>query len=224
MKKRLLISILSLAFALVFFGCSDEVNVDGQSGATVERYRESEVREYQGANLDPAIGPNDNSINGVQYLDIEQYTLKVHGLVEDPVELNYDEVLALDPYERLIALYCVTGWDATILWEGVLLEEVMELAGIQAEANTVIFHSADGYTTSLPLEQILQNDLILAYSSNGLYLPPELGYPFMVVAEDKLGYKWARWVTEIELSDDEDYMGYWESRGYSNEADVEPQE
>lgn len=221
MKKSLFAVMILLVLSLLFFGCANDPDVDGGSTATVDRYRESEIREYQGANLDPAIGPYDNSIKGVQYVEIDQYQLVVRGLVDRPLELKYDEVLKLDSYERLITLYCVTGWDATILWKGVLIEDIMALAGIQSKANTVIFHSVDGYTTSLPLEQIQQKDLILAYSSNGLDLPPELGYPFMVVAEDKLGYKWARWVTEIELSNDSGYKGYWERRGYSNDADVD---
>lgn len=87
-------------------------------------------------------------------------------------------------------------------------------------ANTVIFHSADEYTTSLPLKTIADKNMILAYASNNIVPPASLGFPFIVVAEDKLGYKWARWVNEIELSDDPDYKGYWESTGYDNEADV----
>jgi DMSO/TMAO reductase YedYZ molybdopterin-dependent catalytic subunit len=221
MKKGFITIALLLTLTIMFFGCTGNPDVDGGSTATVDRYRESEIREYQGANLDPAIGPYDNSIKGVQYVELDQYQLVVRGLVDRPLELKYDEVLKLDSYERLITLYCVTGWDATILWKGVLIEDIMALAGVQSKANTVIFHSVDGYTTSLPLEQIQQKDLILAYSSNGLDLPPELGYPFMVVAEDKLGYKWARWVTEIELSNNSGYKGYWESRGYSNDADVD---
>lgn len=62
---------------------------------------------------------------------------------------------------------------------------------------------------------------MLAYQSNGLPLPAEMGYPFIVVAEDKWGYKWARWVDWIELSDDPNYRGYWEQLGYSNEGDLE---
>ena len=81
-------------------------------------------------------------------------------------------------------------------------------------------YQADGYTTSLPLATIRDKGLILAYQANGLPLPDETGYPFIVVAEEKFGYKWARWVTHITLSDDPDYMGYWESRGYDNTADV----
>ena len=67
---------------------------------------------------------------------------------------------------------------------------------------------------------VKDKDLIIAYKMNGIVLPPERGYPFILVAEDKLGYKWAKWITEIELSDNSNYRGYWEKRGFSNEADV----
>lgn len=220
MRTRFILALIITSFLLIGSGCTNDSDVDGRSSATEDRFRENEIMEYQGANLDPAIGPRDNSIKGVQYVNIEDYALSVSGLVDTPVELNYSDVLELDHYQRLITLHCVEGWDATILWEGVLLEDIMNLANIDQEANTVIFHSVDGYTTSLPLEQIVSNQLILAYSSNGLDLPPEMGYPFIVVAEDKFGYKWARWVTEIELSDNPSYLGYWEQRGYSNDADL----
>ena len=194
--------------------------VDAVSAATAKRYRTGEVREYQGMLLDPAVGPRDNSISGVQDIDIDTFTLKINGLVDESVELTYDEVKALTPYERLITLHCVEGWDATILWKGVLIEDLLNMAGIQPEAVTVIFRAADNYTTAMPLQTILDKDMILAYMSNGLPLPPEMGYPFIVVAEDKLGYKWARWVTEIELSSDPDYKGFWELNGYSNDAEI----
>lgn len=192
------------------------------SQATMERFRVNEIKEYQGANLDPAIGPRDNSIKGVQYVDMDSYLLKLSGLVNAPKEISYSDVRQLDVYERKITLYCVEGWDATILWKGALLKDIMNLAGIKSQANTVIFHSVDGYTTSLPLDTILSNQLIMAYGANGLDLPPEMGFPFIVIAEDKLGYKWARWVSEIELSDDPSYLGYWEKRGYNNDATVTP--
>lgn len=195
---------------------------DTVSQATMDRYQENEIKEYQGANLDPAIGPRDNSIKGIQHVDMDTYRLKISGLVNTPKEIAYSDVRKLDAYERKITLHCVEGWNATILWKGVLLKDVFDLAGIKTQANTVIFHSVDGYTTSLPLDAVLSKELILAYGANGLDLPPELGFPFMVVAEDKLGYKWARWVSEIELSDDPSYLGYWEQRGYNNDATVTP--
>ena len=224
MKK---LALMLMAMLLVLTGCmrlvtSDERKgeADGVSAATLERYREGEVQEYKGARLDPAIGPRDNSISGVQHVDMSTYTLAIDGLVESPQTLTYDQVKALDAYERLITLYCVEGWDATVLWKGVLLEDLLNKAGVKPEAVTVIFSAVDGYTTSLPLSTIQEKQLILAYQANGLDLPPEMGYPFIVVAEDKLGYKWARWVNRITLSDDPNYLGYWEQRGYSNSAEV----
>lgn len=221
--KRLII----IAFLLFLTGCAADTGsgqprsaTDGVSAATQRRYRESEITEYQGVRLDPAVGPRDNSIKGVQHVDVNGYTLTVDGLVDAPAAFSYDQVKALPANERLITLHCVEGWDATILWKGALLTDLIGKAGAKPGAVTVIFSSVDGYTTSLPLKTIQDKQLILAYGANGLDLPPEMGYPFIVVAEDKLGYKWARWVNRITLSDDPNYKGYWEQRGYSNEADV----
>lgn len=227
---------LFLVFALLLGACNREPatsipdqtthttisteQVDTMSSATLSRYRENEIREYQGERLDPAIGPSDNSITGVQHVDIDTYHLSIDGLVSKPIELTYDDVRKYTAVERLITLHCVTGWQATILWRGVQLSQLFDQVKVNPEANTVIFHCVDGYTTSLPLATIIDNKLIMAYDSNGLPLPDEMGYPFIVVAEDKLGYKWARWVNRIELSADSNYRGYWESRGYDNGAFV----
>jgi len=98
----------------------------------------------------------------------------------------------------------------------------MEEAGIDSAAKVVIFYASDGYSTSLPLDYIIDNDIIMAFKMNGVVLPPERGFPFQLVAESKLGYKWIKWITKIELTDDVNYRGYWESRGFSNEADWKP--
>ena len=201
-------------------GTVPEARPDGVSSATEKRYQALEIREYEGVRLDPSIGPRDNSISGIQQVDVENYQLQITGLVEKPIVYTYEEVLALPAAERLITLYCVEGWDATVLWEGVRISELLEPAGVEPETVTVIFHCVDDYSTSMPLETILERDMLLAYKSNGINLPAALGYPFIVVAEDKLGYKWARWVDEIELSDDPDYLGYWERRGYDNDPDL----
>jgi DMSO/TMAO reductase YedYZ molybdopterin-dependent catalytic subunit len=222
-KRELIgmILIVSLLLSACSAGQTTSTSVstaDTISSATLSRYRENEIRDYQGVRLDPAIGPSDNSISGVRHVDINNYQLSITGLVSKPVVLTYDEVLKLTAVERLITLHCVTGWQATILWRGVQLSEIFNLATIKPEANTVIFLCADGYTTSMPISTIIDNKLIMAYSSNGLPLPDEMGFPFIVVAEDKFGYKWARWVNQIQLSADSNYKGYWESRGYDNEA------
>ena len=73
----------------------------------------------------------------------------------------------------------------------------------------------------MPLDYIIDNNLMIAHKMNNVTLPPERGYPFQLVAESKWGYKWIKWITAIELSDNEEYLGYWERVGYSNDADLE---
>jgi DMSO/TMAO reductase YedYZ molybdopterin-dependent catalytic subunit len=164
----------------------------------------------------------ENSIDGPQFIDIETYSLSIDGLVNTPVEYAYDEVLEHTAYRKVVTLHCVEGWSVDILWEGVLLKDLFDEVGVKDSATTVIFYSYDGYSTSLPLDWIVDKNIMIAYKMNDLVLPPERGYPFQLVAESKFGYKWAKWITRIELSDDTDYEGYWESREYSNEADTYP--
>ena len=87
-------------------------------------------------------------------------------------------------------------------------------------ANTIIFKAYDDYTTSFPLNYTMDNNILLAFKMNNATLPAERGFPFQLVAESKWGYKWIKWVTEIELSDNPYYKGYWESRGYSNNGNL----
>jgi DMSO/TMAO reductase YedYZ molybdopterin-dependent catalytic subunit len=213
--------------ALLLAGCAapkgtqnPATGADAVSAATMERYREGELKEYNGETLDPVVGPRDNSIKGVQTVDLATYQLTIDGLADAPQTYSYEDVLKLPSEERLLRLYCVEGWNANILWKGVLLKTLLDAAEPKPETNTVIFYAVDGYTTSLPLQEIIEKNLILAYDANGIALPPEMGFPFIFVAEDKWGYKWARWVNRIELSSDESYQGYWESNGYSNDADL----
>jgi len=181
-----------------------------------------EIREYEGAKLGSVDDFRENSIKGPQHVDIESYQLNITGLVENPESNNYDEVINnYQQYKKVVTLDCVEGWSVTILWEGVLVRDLIAEANLLPEAKTVIFHAYDGYTTSLPVDYIMDNDIIIAYKMNDVTLPPERGFPFQLVAESKWGYKWIKWITEIELSDDVSYRGFWESRGYSNSADLD---
>lgn len=188
---------------------------------TLSRLTAVEVREYEGQNLSSINDFRENSIKGPQHLDAESYKLTVTGLVNNPIELPYTEVITTYPlYEKVVTLYCVEGWDVTLLWEGMLVKDLIETAQVDPAAKIVIFYASDGYSTSLPLDYLLENDIVMAYKMNGVVLPPERGFPFQLVAESKWGYKWIKWVTSIEVSDDVTYRGYWESRGYSNDADL----
>ena len=197
----------------------------GVGGCGVDEAKELEpvqVREYEGAKLSSVNDFRENSINGPQHVDAESYRLQITGLVENPRSYGYDEVIdSYQRYKKAVTLDCVEGWSATILWEGVLVRELIDEAGLLPGAKVVIFHAYDGYTTSLPVDYIMNNDIIMAFRMNEITLPPERGFPFQLVAESKWGYKWIKWITEIELSDDVNYRGFWESRGYSNSADLD---
>jgi len=181
-----------------------------------------EVREYEGVDLSSINAFRENSIKGPQGVDVESYMLRITGLVTNSTSYTYDEVVdKYQHYKKVVTLDCVEGWSVTILWEGLLVRDLLAEAEPLANAEVVIFHAFDGYTTSLPLNYIMDNDILMAYKMNDVILPPERGFPFQLVAESKWGYKWIKWITEIELSDDANYRGYWESRGYSNSADLD---
>jgi len=180
-----------------------------------------EIEEYEGEALGSVSDFPENSILGVQTIDAATYRLVIDGLVERTVSLALDDLAAMDRAERLVTIHCVEGWSVRALWEGIPVAVLVDLAEPHAEATTVIFHAVDGYTTSLPLARIIDRNLILADRINGIPLPPANGYPFQLVAEDRWGYKWIRWVTRVELSDDEDYRGFWEQRGYSNGGELD---
>ena len=181
-----------------------------------------EVRAYQGSDLSSMNDFRENSIRGPQYVNTSEYRLTVTGLTNKTDVYTYQEILSGYPhYTKVVTLFCVEGWDATILWEGVLVRDLIQEAGIDPRANTVIFTAHDGYTTSFPLDYLMNHDIIMAYKMNNVTLPAERGYPFQLVAQDKWGYKWIKWIEKIQLTDDPGYHGYWEQRGYSNIGDLE---
>jgi DMSO/TMAO reductase YedYZ molybdopterin-dependent catalytic subunit len=180
-----------------------------------------EIREYEGQDLSSIGDFRENSIKGPQQVNASTYRLTITGLANKTVEYTYNDIInGFQKYQKVITLHCVEGWSVKILWEGFLLKDLLNQTEIDANATVIIFYAYDGYSTSLPLNYILDNDILIAYKMNGLTLPPERGFPFQLVAESKYGYKWIKWITEIELSDNADYKGFWESRGFSNDAEI----
>jgi DMSO/TMAO reductase YedYZ molybdopterin-dependent catalytic subunit len=183
--------------------------------------RSMEIREYQGQRLGSVGDFRENSVKGSQYIGKDTYRLVITGLVENKIVYTYDDVINKHThYEKVVPIHCVEGWDVTILWEGVLLKDLLEEAGYNRSSSVVIFCAQDGYSTSLPISYIVNNIILMAYKMNGVVLPPERGFPFQLVAESKYGYKWIKWITRIEVSDNASFLGYWESRGFPNDADL----
>ena len=181
-----------------------------------------EITNYEGKPLNDFKSLPDNSVGGPQTVDMAAYRLVIDGAVQHPQSLTYDQVLAHAHYQKLITLHCVEGWSATGLFEGVLMKDLLAEAGPLPTAVTVILHGQDAYTTSVPLATVLARNMLLAYRVNNADLIARNGYPFQLAAEDKLGYKWCKWVVRIELSTDPNFKGFWERQGYGNDAEVNP--
>ncbi len=178
----------------------------------------SEIQQYQGENLDPVSSIRPYSV-GNHDIDASTYRLQINGLVDHSVEYTYNQVTGdFQSYQKVVTLHCVEGWSAKVLWEGVLVSDLLSQTGVDPNATTVIFYAADNYSTALPLSYLKDNRILLAYKVNDVTLPPERGFPFQLVAESQYGYKWIKWVTQMEVTDNPDYLGYWESRGYPNNA------
>jgi len=179
-----------------------------------------EVTNYQGQQLSSVNDFRENSIKGPQYVNITSYHLEVDGLVTNPKNYTYDQVKDFQSYQKVVKLDCVEGWSVNILWQGVLVKDILNDVKPLPPANTVIFYAIDGYSTSFPLEYLQNNQILMAYKMNNATIPPQRGFPFQLVAESKWGYKWIKWINRIELSDNPNYQGYWESRGYSRSGNL----
>ena len=104
-------------------------------------------------------------------------------------------------------------------WEGIRFKDIASMVEPMETAKFVSFICADGYTTSLPLDELLREDALLAYKLDGEYLDEGIGAPLRLVVPEKYAYKNAMWITRIEFTNKKE-LGYWESRGYSDTADV----
>jgi DMSO/TMAO reductase YedYZ molybdopterin-dependent catalytic subunit len=223
-STKLLIAVIAiLAFVVIFLLWQSEKKnreLISQQKTQATQLGSVEVREYNGEKLSSIGDVVDQGIKGIQNIDVKKYTLQITSPVDQPKNFTYDQVLQLPKYKKVVDLNCVEGWSAKILWEGVQVKDLIDSTGPQDGTNTVIFYAQDGYTTSLPLDYIRNNNILLAYKMNDVILSPAKGFPFQLVAEQKWGYKWIKWVTKIELSNDPNYKGYWESNGYNNNGDL----
>jgi len=198
---------------------ADESVTSPPQERTSSQLPEVEARVYRGIALTPLSSQGNNAILGTQRIDGHSYRLLVRGLVEEEMELSYEQLLELPAYSEYAYMPCVEGWGFDAKWTGFRVSDLLNLTGLKAGADYVVFRSEDGYSTGLPLDYLLQENILLAYGINDLTLPPERGYPLQLVAKGRYGYKWAKWITSIEVTDEEE-RGYWESRGYSNSARV----
>jgi DMSO/TMAO reductase YedYZ molybdopterin-dependent catalytic subunit len=148
----------------------------------------------------------------------ERWEFRVEGEVEEPLRLTWDDYLALPQVKDVSDFHCVTGFSRLdMAWEGVRFETLAALARPTMGATHVMFHGYDGYSTNLPIEEAIKEDVLLAHAVDGAPLSVEHGGPVRVVTPQLWAWKGAKWVRRVEFMP-HDRRGYWEIRGYSNTA------
>jgi DMSO/TMAO reductase YedYZ molybdopterin-dependent catalytic subunit len=147
-----------------------------------------------------------------------EWVLLVDGFVRSALNLSYSEILAMPKTTVNAELYCVDNPNFAIAkgnWTGVKLRFILEKAQITSDAVKVVFRSNDDYNSDLPVTTAMREDIIIAYELNGQPLPEKL----RLAVPGKWGYKWVSHLAHIELVN-YDFKGTWESRGYSDEANI----
>jgi DMSO/TMAO reductase YedYZ molybdopterin-dependent catalytic subunit len=151
--------------------------------------------------------------------DIESWDLKVFGEVEKPLTLDYKQVRALPSRDQVADIHCVTGWSRLgDTWTGVPIKEILDRVQPTHEARYVMAHCEYGYTTSVPLEVLADNDVMLCHGWNGKDLSVEHGWPLRLLVPKKYLWKSAKWLRGLEFMP-RNRLGFWEQRGYHDEAD-----
>ena len=151
-------------------------------------------------------------------VDLKSWDFKLFGLVEQPVALNYQQFMGLPKVLITADFHCVTQWTRlNNTWEGVSIHEVMKLVKVRPEAKFVMIYGDGDYSTNLPLQVILDDDVLFAYKHDGRELEPDHGWPLRLVVPKRYGWKSAKWVRSLEFMA-EDRPGFWEMNGYSMSA------
>jgi len=158
-------------------------------------------------------------VGPVPRFDVKTWNFRVEGLVEKPVRLSFDEFVKLPKVVRVSDFHCVTGWSRlNNRWEGVAFRAIVDLVRPLKEAGFVTVVCEADYTTSLPLEELLNDDVLLAYRFEGKPLEPVHGGPLRLVVPKRYAYKSAKWVRVLRFTKEQE-LGFWEKRGYSSTAD-----
>jgi len=161
------------------------------------------------------------SIDGTPNVNASSWTLVVEGHVNHQLTFTYANFTAQPNATEVARLQCVEGPSGTATWTGIPLNSILTMAEVQPGAMDVVFYGADGYTSSLSWPTQNKTDVLLAFMMNGEPLPLAQGFPVRLVAPNVLGYKWVKWIYRIEVVD-YNYQGYWESRGWSDNARIAP--
>ena len=179
--------------------------------------------EFDGERLPPGQRKTSKfpvlSKSGTPDWDPETWQFTVTGAVEEELSFSWDEFQDLPTETQNQDFHCVTGWTKfDCEFTGVTFPTLAEMAGVEDDVVHVMFSALDDYTTNLPLDDCMRDEVMFTSEFDGDQLPREHGGPLRVVTPHKYAYKGAKWVTGVEFLTEPD-RGYWERRGYSVTAD-----
>ena len=158
-------------------------------------------------------------IGGVPHFNIKDWKFTIYGLVNERVELNYNQFLDLPRVKVRSDIHCVTRWSRLDnLWEGVSTGVLKDLAEIDPKTGYAIVHAAQGFTTNLSLGDFFQPDVLFAIKHDGKEMTGEHGYPLRLIVPRLYLWKSVKWVTGVEFTA-EDRLGFWETNGYHHRGD-----
>lgn len=151
--------------------------------------------------------------------DIDAWNLKIFGEVNAERIFTLEEIKSL-PLTRVVCdIHCVTRWSKfDTVWEGVRFRDLLELLKVKPEAKHVMIHADNDYDTNVPLDDLMRDDVLLAYQYNGSPLTDKHGWPLRLVVPHLYFWKSAKWIRGIEFMK-EDRPGFWERNGFHNYAD-----
>ncbi len=147
------------------------------------------------------------------------YDLVIKGLVDRPLNFSHSELQSFPMVSEVALMQCIGGWAQLYNWTGVPIFFLLSMTGVKSGATEVVFYASDGYSSSLAIKRALHPTTLLALQADGKVLSYFNGYPYRLIVPCKYGYKWVRWITEIEVVD-YDYKGTWEGMGFPDDADI----
>lgn len=181
----------------------------------------------KGASSDPRVPPGQRLTRGwpvlhaspIPRFNPETWRFRVWGLVEREIEWTWDEFRALDSVTVRADFHCVTGWSKLDnAWDGVAFRTVYEAAAVGSDAAHALVYAPYGYTANVPVEVLLDDDVLFAWDHDGEPLEPEHGGPLRLVVPKRYAWKSVKWANGIQFVE-RDVRGYWEERGYHNNAE-----
>lgn len=155
----------------------------------------------------------------IQTIDVDSWRLEIDGLIEPHASFTFDNLLAMPSVEQMCDIHCVTGWTKLgTRWKGVRLPDLLVGLQISPKAKHVVVRAKGGWTTNLPLEELLHQDVLAVYEYEDRPISTEHGGPVRLLVPRLYFWKSAKWMTGIEFTKDE-RLGYWESVGYHRLGD-----